>query len=312
LTLRIEALTRGNLEEAREVLRIACPWDRAAVVAEEKLFEPGASGAPGEALAAYEDGAMVGVACTSGGWLRLLAVRPTGRRRGVGTALLQECERQISAHTGSIRTMAQPGNYLSPGIDERNLETIAWLEKRGFVRTGSSCNLSVPLENNLALTPASYGQWQEKLSVLGYEVTSLSAERRSADIQTIADAFSPGWAFEIARASKGTLGGVFVAVEKDSGKLAGFAGHDGNNGGLGWFGPTGVLEEHRGKGLASALLVACLVDIRRAGHSHAEIAWIGPREFYQKVSGIDGERRFAILSKSIQNMATSEKEVNND
>ncbi|MBL4634432.1 MAG: GNAT family N-acetyltransferase, partial [Kofleriaceae bacterium] len=170
MTLRIEALTRGSLDEAREVLRNACPWDRAAVVAEEKLFDPGASGASGEALAAYEGGAMVGVASTSGGWLRLLAVCPTRRRRGVGTALLQACEHQISAHAGSIAAMAQPGNYLSPGIDERNLETIAWLEKRGFVRTGSSCNLLVPLDDNPVLTSESFEKWQEKLSVLGYEV----------------------------------------------------------------------------------------------------------------------------------------------
>ena len=33
-----------------------------------------------------------------------------------------------------ISALDQPGNYLAPGVDERNSEAIAWLERRGWVR----------------------------------------------------------------------------------------------------------------------------------------------------------------------------------
>ena len=41
------------------------------------------------------------------------------------------------------------------------------------------------------------------------------------------------------------------------------------------------------------------MDIARAGHDVCEIAWIGPREFYQRAVGIVGERRFARLRKDL-------------
>ena len=77
-----------------------------------------------------------------------------------------------------------------------------------------------------------------------------------------------------------------------------FAAHDGNNRGLGWFGPTGTWPAHRGKGLGEALLMACLVDVG-AERSRCEVAWIGPRPFYDKVAGIVDDRHFVVLAKSL-------------
>ena len=41
------------------------------------------------------------------------------------------------------------------------------------------------------------------------------------------------------------------------------------------------------RGLGKALLLACLIDVADAGHSHCTISWIGPREFYDRVAGIE-------------------------
>lgn len=75
--------------------------------------------------------------------------------------------------------------------------------------------------------------------------------------------------------------------------------HDGNNAGRGWFGPTGTLPAHRGRGLGAALLLACLLDIQAAGHNYCQVAWIGPRAFYDKIAGIDNERHFTVLRKEL-------------
>jgi hypothetical protein len=40
--------------------------------------------------------------------------------------------------------------------------------------------------------------------------------------------------------------------------------------------------------------------VAAAGHVICEVAWIGPREFYARATGIAGERRFVVLDKDLQ------------
>src|SRR3569623_1887659 len=54
-----------------------------------------------------------------------------------------------------LRALDQPGNYLAPGIDERNTEAIAWLEKRGWRRDGEPrTNVAIAVRANPRVTPA--------------------------------------------------------------------------------------------------------------------------------------------------------------
>jgi hypothetical protein len=78
-----------------------------------------------------------------------------------------------------------------------------------------------------------------------------------------------------------------------------FAAHDGNNAGLGWFGPAGTLPAHRGRGLGAALLLQCLLDVAEAGHEAGVIAWIGPREFYERTVGAVDDRMFVVMEKPL-------------
>src|SRR5580704_8149276 len=134
--MRVAPLARTQLADAERVLAGACTFDRAAEAADEKLFGPAPDAAP-EAFGAWQGEALVGVASVCARWLRVLAVAPDARRIGIGSALLAACE--AAARTRGepkLRAVDQPGNYLAPGVDERNLETLAWLERRGFARIG--------------------------------------------------------------------------------------------------------------------------------------------------------------------------------
>ncbi len=75
-----------------------------------------------------------------------------------------------------------------------------------------------------------------------------------------------------------------------------FAAHDGNNRGLGWFGPMGTLDTHRGQGLGEALLLGCLLDVvdRPDG---GVIAWVGPVGFYSRACGAVPDRRFVVFEE---------------
>jgi GNAT superfamily N-acetyltransferase len=67
------------------------------------------------------------------------------------------------------------------------------------------------------------------------------------------------------------------------GQCIGFASYD--TSAKGFFGPTGVDEAYRGKGIGKALLLACLYDMRAQGYGYAIIGDAGPMDFYTKAVG---------------------------
>lgn len=311
--MRIASLDRSQLASARSVLAASCAFDRAGVVADEKLFGLGPKGAP-VAIGAwmssseraptndhadrYGGEVLVGVASLGSNRIRVLAVSPDVRGRGVGSALLTACEDTArAAGATSLRTLDEPGNYLAPGIDVRNVETIAWLERRGWQRSGELReNVLIRVRDNPRVT-------QERLHALiaacaarGYVVRRARADEYGL-LDAVASEFGGAWPFELARALEHSPHpGVHLATH--DGSYCAFAAHDGNNAGLGWFGPTGTWPAHRGNGLGEAVLVACLVDVADV-HEHCEVAWIGPRPFYDKVAGVASDRRFVLLTKSL-------------
>src|SRR5690606_8696303 len=88
--VHVRALDRSLLPDAVRVLEAACDFDQAARVADEKLFGPGPSSVA-QPFGAWLDDDLVGVAAVAGDRLRLLAVDPGSRGRGVGSALLDRC-----------------------------------------------------------------------------------------------------------------------------------------------------------------------------------------------------------------------------
>ena len=125
----------------------------------------------------------------------------------------------------------------------------------------------------------------------------------------IAQHFSPVWSHEVERALGLELGGpaaahtpslfegasVHVAHDRD-GALVAFAAHDGNNRGLGWFGPTGVLPQNRGHGIGELLLLHCLRDVA-ARPEGGVIAWVGPVEYYARACAARPDRRFVVYEE---------------
>ena len=288
----------GDLDALVTLLERACQFERADRVAHELLVEPGLAGAPRTMVAQAGD-RLAGVAATCARWLRVIAVEPALRGQGIGSALLDDSEQAI-ARDGhdAVHVLGEPGNYLAPGIDQRDGESIAWLERRGYARRGLRHNLLIDVQKN----PRVGRRQAEELARArqGYVIRRARPEDAGSLDSWIRGEFSPGWAFEVNRALGGQRPGVHVAAAGgDDGEIVAFAAHDGNNRGLGWFGPAGTRADHRGEGLGKALLAACLADVGEDGHPFCEIAWIGPREFYQRAAGIAGERAFVALRKEL-------------
>jgi GNAT superfamily N-acetyltransferase len=77
--------------------------------------------------------------------------------------------------------------------------------------------------------------------------------------------------------------GCLLAVREKTNTMVGFACCDTTA--LGYFGPTGVAEKHRGLGLGKALLIHAMHDLRARGYGYAIIGGAGPAEFYRKTVG---------------------------
>jgi mycothiol synthase len=300
--MALSQLSLSDLPAATELLAAACPFDRAAEVAEEKLFGQAPSpDEPPHPLGVWREGALAGVACVSGDRLRLLAVAPEERGAGVGEQLLAECEK-IARDRGAatLHLLDQPGNYLAPGVDVRNAETISWLLRRGYYvgEAPRRVSLLVDLTANPKVTAARAAEVAAAVEAAGgYRVRRATAADDERLRERIAAAFGGAWPFEVARALSLPEPGVHLA-ERD-GELCAFAAHDGNNRGLGWFGPAGTWPAHRGRRLGEALLLACLVDIARHAAT-AEIAWVGPEGFYEASCGIAGRRIFVPMKKALR------------
>lgn len=95
------------------------------------------------------------------------------------------------------------------------------------------------------------------------------------------DLFSGGWASECAISLNRLPASCFIATEES--RIIGFACYDATS--RGFFGPTGVAPEKRGRGIGRALLLACLHAMRQEGYAYAIIGGVGPTEFYAQTVG---------------------------
>jgi GNAT superfamily N-acetyltransferase len=91
----------------------------------------------------------------------------------------------------------------------------------------------------------------------------------------------PYWTDGVTTAFSGSPVRVFVATDNEG--LVGFAAYDIDY--RGFFGPTGVLPSHSGKGIGAALLLRTLEAMREVGYLYAIIGAVGPAEFYTRVCG---------------------------
>lgn len=295
----LRPLLLTDLPQAIALLRAACEFDSADIVAEEKLFgtAPYAEGV--QSIAALHHDQLVGVAAIDGNRIRLLAVAPAARGHGIGAALLAWCEQHArAAGHPRIWALGQAGNYLAPGIDTRNQPTLDWLQRRRWHASSDiRTNLIVATHDNPQVSPVRGRALADEAATRGYQIRRARHDETRL-LDAIAAEFGGAWPFEVERAlhwQKNDLAvGVHVATRGDD--YCAFAAHNGNNTGLGWFGPAGTWPAHRGHRLGEAVLIACLLDVA-ADQSTCEIAWIGPEPFYQKSCGILGRRTFVAMSR---------------
>lgn len=286
--MTIETWSRGRSRDLAALLERAMPDEE--LSADELLTvcwdDPDAAG-PGEpagvVLARVDDdgtplGAAAAVVRSLGdddaavrvAWLKLIAVDPDARRRGIGHELLAAVEAWAWAQGATeLHLAGSPPFYLWPGVDATATEMLCLVESRGYANVGSDVNMAL-------------GTGFRSETPDGVELRRVITDADVVAVESLLAAHWPEWLDEARRAVEhGCCHGAFTAGDDPEGARAvGFVCHSVSR--AGWLGPMGTDPDLRQGGVGSALLAQACRDLRIAEFDTTEICWVGPARFYAK------------------------------
>lgn len=121
---------------------------------------------------------------------------------------------------------------------------------------------------------------RETLAATGVVCRRAESYERSAVLAFVKEHW-PGWVDECTAAFGRVPPTLFVALEGT--EAIGFACFHAAR--PNFFGPTGVVECHRGRGIGRVLLLQSLEAMAAEGYAYAIIGGVGPRVFYERVAG---------------------------
>ena len=265
-------------------------------------------GAGASAVSAEVDGEVVGLAAgalwpvpgETRGQVRAVAVAPEHRRRGTGTALLDEVERRLVAEGAeSIRLVEGAPVYLSPGIDVRNDAALAFARAAGSEEIGEA----VDLGTDLGAEDWDTGEAESRLAAGGVVVRRATGADADALNRLLSDTW-PAWTAEAVCALGQSPPPLWLALR--DGAVLGFAAHSVTPAARGRFGPMGTDPAARGLGIGGVLLRRCLADLAGA-HDRAVIGWAAALPFYARACGATVARRYRRFERSPSSASRSSR-----
>ncbi|KAA9132806.1 GNAT family N-acetyltransferase [Marinihelvus fidelis] len=294
--MSLRAAERGDIDRIVAMWNHAAPHDplSADLLIENAWDDEGVAGRyvvdDGDGVQGFGLGVM---RASGAGYLKMLAVAPEARRAGYGSTLLGAVESALlSKGAGSITVAGSAPNYLSPGVDDRYADGLAFLGHHGYQVTGETENMTADL------TAADLETADAESRLVGQGVAVRRAEAGDqVALGALLDHFGGSWHDEVGRSMAQMPVGVHLAW-RDS-ELLGFSAWGGNNTAAGWFGPMGTLPAARGLGIGGVLLKRCLRDLRELGFQTAVIPWVGPVPFYQAQVGAEVSARLVRMKKTI-------------
>jgi len=126
-----------------------------------------------------------------------------------------------------------------------------------------------------------YSALRREMDKLGITIRRPMAAEKSIVMEWTTKRFGDGWASELEVSFSYQPISCFIAIYKD--EIVGFSVYDAAY--RNFFGPTGVDESMRGKGIGKILLFEALEAMKSQGYAYAIIGGVGPAKFYEKAVG---------------------------
>lgn len=233
------------------------------------------------------------------GWISIMAVSEKYQRQGIGTCLVQEVENTLKEKGASQITLcAYSPNYFTPGIDKRYQSGIKFFEKMGYNNTSEAVSMQrdlwdyvIPEKTQKKINELN----QERIRFIPYE------EKYLCDLlDFLLQNFGSGWKRNalMAMQKKEAEQNIILCVDKDD-QIIGFVMRkiDGNDA---RFGPIGVKEELRSKGLGGILLDVMMQDLKARNIHYLYFLWTSgaAQRFYDR-HGFKVFRDYRLYRKEI-------------
>lgn len=234
----------------------------------------------------------------SDAWVVAFAVREDRRREGIGTALMGAFEGTVR-QAGASRILYGPyiPSYLIPGIDvNAYADAVAFLNAIGADEGGRPLSMKANLTSYRAEARAE----GHEAALAGEEVAIRRAE--PADILPLIaflEEHFPHWKPDAIGVMRDLFGGdprgVTLHLALENGEIIGYAQTRAER-----FGPFGVDEAYRGRGVGGVLLSRALRAMRAQGFHSAWFLWTSDRtaKLYGQ-HGFEEVRRFVMMSKML-------------
>jgi len=222
--------------------------------------------------------------------LKFFIVKRELRRKGLGTFLLNQLYSKFKLQNikGRIDALCSPPDYWFPGVSMKFTPAIYWLKKNGFKKSlfGPSyrLNLCVELDNNPYLKFDLENPPPKEFENIEFQ--RVNEEYFEKTYQLVKKHHGLGvWPQEVRNSFKNDPPTTFIAIQKDTKEVIGWATHSAHFEGS--FGPTGVLKSLRGKGIGGILFYWTLYDLKQKGLKKCHILWVGGEtvKYYSKVAG---------------------------
>lgn len=227
------------------------------------------------------------------GYIKGIFVLEDYRRQGIGARLLDEAVKYLKSRGKSIiRVITYTGRYFFPGVDKRYEGAIKFFESKGFEEEHVINDVDLDLRNfqvsdyqkNARRRMAEFGVHIEE-----YDPSMLDKMRTFVEKANMTSWFPKGW--EEGYKDKGNR---FVAFRGED--IVGWASYWPRTGSAG-FGPIAVLEEMRGNGIGSCLLLECVLRMKEAGADRVVASWANT-PFYLP-NGWNICRQYVVFEKGI-------------
>ena len=233
------------------------------------------------------------------GWISIMAVCEEYQHQGIGTKLVEEVEKALKEKgTSQITLCAYSPNYFTPGIDERYCKAIEFFTKMGYNNTSEAVSMQRDLWDYVIPEKT-----QKKIKDLNQEGIHFIPyqEKYLCDLlDFLLDNFGSGWKRNalMAMQKKEAEQTIILCVDKDD-QIIGFVMRkiDGNDA---RFGPIGVKEELRSKGLGGVLLDLMMQDLKARNIHYLYFLWTSgaAQRFYVR-HGFKVFRTYQLYRKEI-------------
>lgn len=238
---------------------------------------------------------------TETGWITAFFVAPEFRRQGTGSRLLEAGLAFLKVHNRTqVLCNGYSPYYVFPGVDADYTEARAFLEAKGFRKVSDPVAMGMRLEG--VRMPEAVRAKQALLQTEGYSVRQFRRED-TLSLLNFAEEFFPHWQPSLADGLQ--HGNLEITAALRNGEVVGFAQwenpyNDPPAGSQGRFGPFGIRDDLRNRGIGAVLFYSLVEHVAGNGARYLWFGWAGGRNlsFYER-AGCKVTRQFRLYKLAI-------------